>query len=466
MVRIASPIFLRSPARNSELRTDCSSENTECGFIYRKLKEPDQNNDSRIIFEIVDDANAVAVPGPPADSCTQDAVDEDPVEDLGQLEDLKPVEDSDKPEDFARIVIAPDRSLAATSVLQSGSQTPFVAQCCAAFTDSDATMFPSLDYVSRLSTKDSEYALHYARPSQTKKSASAVGYILQFRIDNVGDEATKAHLERILIRDSTDIQSFFNEPDAHGVTPLHLAVAYGLFQTCGLLMKYGANHEARTLKGTCISHFAKPAQRLAGKTDEKLYFNIMHCRKYVRKGKIPPIPDRDPNSKPNPKKRRRSVLFPRTSSPGRKPERATPSTSDESTLTSQASPISSEIQSWMDPNGPMHTGWLTVSPVSTPYETPSSSDIQDFAKPRDIMRQRLLQRHNLHHQVQPALTDESYVDFSRPDHDIPVLLSPLTLSSDADAYYTKQVLEERPIFDLNHTGSPSPSVRMTLAGTN
>jgi hypothetical protein len=90
-------------------------------------------------------------------------------------------------------------------------------------------------------------------------------------------------------RHTEDRADFVNKCDQKGITALHLAVAYGCREACGVLLDSGANHNARTAKGWSISRFAKFASRHTGDeaSDFPFYHDILSCIEFVRHGRAP-----------------------------------------------------------------------------------------------------------------------------------------------------------------------------------
>jgi hypothetical protein len=128
----------------------------------------------------------------------------------------------------------------------------------------------------------------------------AVNILKQGWFENESDETILSRLENALPSREDERPHFVNAADHRGVTPLHLAPAYGLPKTCGFLVDQHANYRAVTTSGESIKKFTRPAQRLAG-NDIQLYCRIFNCRTFTTMGKAPPVPQpRDePNSPPD-----------------------------------------------------------------------------------------------------------------------------------------------------------------------
>ena len=103
------------------------------------------------------------------------------------------------------------------------------------------------------------------------------------------DADARRQLTEALAAASVTQKIFVNTKDDLGVSPLHLAVAYGYPQVCQLLVEYKANTHAATKKGFSIADFAEDAARRAGE-EMDLYFRILHCRRFVCEGASPPAP--------------------------------------------------------------------------------------------------------------------------------------------------------------------------------
>lgn len=135
------------------------------------------------------------------------------------------------------------------------------------------------------------HSLNAPRPE-----AIATNVIATVWAEGLADIDARKQLEAMVPVRQDELQAFVSAQDDLGVSPLHLAVAYGYPHTCQLLLYHGADANAKTLKGTSVYDFAESAARLTGE-NLWLYFRILHCRKFVCAGQQPPAPIKSANFK-------------------------------------------------------------------------------------------------------------------------------------------------------------------------
>lgn len=192
-----------------------------------------------------------------------------------------------------------------------------LAKCCSISRTTIASRLSSTLSLPRIRTASSEFKQYYARPGsgygvQASSSARgvltdststqyvnepitealAVGLLMKAWAQDSPDGEVGSQLAAMLPERIDERNTFVNASDGRGVSPLHLAVAYGYPETCALLLDNNANPDAKTLKGTSVYRFAMPAARLAGER-LTLYVRILVCRMFVREGKPPPAPKRN-----------------------------------------------------------------------------------------------------------------------------------------------------------------------------
>ena len=191
-----------------------------------------------------------------------------------------------------------------------------LAKCCSISRSTIASRLSSTFSARRIRTNDSEFKQYYANPGmRNTRQASldisrtstdslptpctfeqspegpesvAIAFLIEAYIQDLSDIDVESRIKGTLPARENERKNFVNASDNRGVSPLHLAVAYGYPGTCALLMENGADPKALTLKGTAIPDFAKPAERLAGRSpDLSLYTRVLHCRMFVREGEQP-----------------------------------------------------------------------------------------------------------------------------------------------------------------------------------
>ena len=184
----------------------------------------------------------------------------------------------------------------------------------------------------RMSSATSEFNRFYRRPTNTitaplptpcpyplspsirpvhsqnapRPEAVATNVITAVWAEGLNDIDARKQLEAMLPIRQDELKTFVSAQDDLGASPLHLAVAYGYPHTCQLLLQNGADPNAKTHKGTSIYDFAESAARRTGE-DLKLYFRILHCRKFVCGGRAPPAPRKSNNVKKGPGKRKKGA---------------------------------------------------------------------------------------------------------------------------------------------------------------
>ena len=189
-----------------------------------------------------------------------------------------------------------------------------IAKCCSISKPTIASWLPLTLSSHRVHTAASQFRQHYARPgtndinqkrasfyeqsatsylgqnmNEPRISAHVVALLMKCWTSGRSDEDVESQLTAVLPDDEEERRMFANAADKRGVTPLHLAVAYGYPGVAALLLRVGADPDARTIKGTSIDDFARPAARLAGQR-LTLYFRILHCRTWIMHGQQPPAP--------------------------------------------------------------------------------------------------------------------------------------------------------------------------------
>lgn len=250
----------------------------------------------------------------------------------------------------------------------------------------------------------------------------ALNILIQAWRDDAADETILIYMQEALPVEAGEHVQFVNDADRRGVSPLHLAVAYGYLKTCGFLLNHGADHEARTTKDESIRSFARPAQTLA-KANIPLYASIFQCRQFAGKGKPPPVPKLVDVSKSAGRKRERQATG--KTQKRTKTERTDGSQDsrfDTGTLPSTTVASSSVHQSVgsMDATKPQFSSQFFTSPAPTIHGNPAlppSNDIYNRFVPWKPKRQRTLDSIVLGSQyqsIQPMPPFEPITSSARP----------------------------------------------------
>ena len=205
-----------------------------------------------------------------------------------------------------------------------------------------------------------------------------VDILLQAWTNGVGDEGALSALKGELPESKAEQLHFVNAVDHRGVSPLHLATAYGYLKTCGFLKFHEADCNARTSRGESIYNFARPALRLAEK-DSQLYYRIIQCRQFAGFGEKPPVPSPIDDSYPAVSKRagrwgkkakRKMQTYPTDGQDTRFSAEA----ARDSTMTSSS--VNRSIES-IDETEPQFGSHFYASPATTIHHKPSVPLIDD-----------------------------------------------------------------------------------------
>lgn len=210
--------------------------------------------------------------------------------------------------------------------LDDGKTNGFYAFClrCLSFSRSTiASRLSTLASYPCTRTRKSDFYIYYyakavqvpdamlSRPDSTsadnldildEPATVAVNILMQAWLNGENDEAVSNLLQEACPERKEEQAHFVNVSDHRGVSPLHLATAYGFIKACCFLIGRNADHKARTANKESVYTFARPAKRLAG-NNMPLSNRITVCREHASLGIEPPELSPQEESRTSPDRR-------------------------------------------------------------------------------------------------------------------------------------------------------------------